>query len=251
MAIALPALPLARAAAWPRPSALRAPPRPTPSGELWVDVVARAPEAAPGTRRDKRAPHPGLGVAGVVRALDGACGGLAVGDAVWGVVEPGRPRHGATLSLRAARVARKPRTLAFAEAAAVVTDAATAWLMLFRHGRAERGERIAVLGAETPVGALAVRLAHAEGLDVHPVAVRAPDFADACRRACVVIDTLGGTTQLRALLSLESGAILVSCACDPDLGFTARPHVRAERVVPEATASLLRTLADRFDGGCP
>jgi len=251
MAIALPALPPARAAASPRPSALRLPPRAAPDGELRIDVIARAPEAAPGARRGKAVAGPGLGVSGVVRALEGACGGLAVGDAVWGVVEPGRPRTGATLALRAARAARKPRTLDFAEAAAVVADAATAWLMLFRHGRAERGERVAVLGADTRVGALAVRLARAEDLDVRTVSAGSPAFTDSCRQASVVIDTLGGTAQLRALLSLESGAILVSCAADPDLGFAARPHVRAERVVPEATAALLRTLAERFDGGCP
>ena len=78
---------------------------------------------------------PGHEVAGVVEAVGPAAEGLAVGDAVYGLIDFRRDGADAEyVAVRAAELAPKPATLTFAEAAAVPLSALTAWQALFDHG---------------------------------------------------------------------------------------------------------------------
>lgn len=105
----------------------------------------------------------GADVAGVVDEVGTGICGLAVGDEVYGCAE-----HGAfaeLVAVPAGRLARKPSTLSFVEAAAVPMAACTAMQGLRRGGLA-KGQRVLVVGASGGVGTFAVQLARHAGASV-------------------------------------------------------------------------------------
>jgi len=110
-----------------------------------------------------RAPRqhvPGRALAGVVEAVGEGVTGFAPGDEVYGTAA------GALAELAVvpvARLARKPASLDFAEAAAVPVSAPTALQGLRNVGRIEAGQSVLVIGASGGVGTYAVQLARALG----------------------------------------------------------------------------------------
>jgi len=155
--------------------ALRDTPAPEP-GKDEVLVRVRAVSIDLGTRHlmtglplavrlgiGLRAPRqhvPGRALAGVVEAVGEGVTGFAPGDEVYGTAA------GAMAELAVvpvARLARKPASLDFAEAAAVPVSAPTALQGLRNVGRIEAGQSVLVIGASGGVGTYAVQLARALG----------------------------------------------------------------------------------------
>ncbi|GAB3781121.1 NAD(P)-dependent alcohol dehydrogenase [Nocardioides ungokensis] len=110
-----------------------------------------------------RAPRkhvPGRALAGVVEAVGEGVTGFAPGDEVYGTAA------GALAELAVvpvARLARKPASLDFAQAAAVPVSAPTALQGLRDIGRIKAGQSVLVIGASGGVGTYAVQLARALG----------------------------------------------------------------------------------------
>lgn len=104
----------------------------------------------------------GADFAGVIEALGREVSGLTVGDEVFGFADGAFAEH---VAAPAGRVARKPATLTFAEAAAVPLAAVTA-LQGLRHGRLAAGQHVLVVGASGGVGTFAVQLAAHAGARV-------------------------------------------------------------------------------------
>ena len=106
-------------------------------------------------------PHvPGLDVAGTIDALGPDVTDLQVGDEVVGFLPFGDDGAAAELVVASADVlARAPRTIPLADAAALPIVGLTAWQALFVHARLEAGQRILVNGADGAVGGYAVQLA--------------------------------------------------------------------------------------------
>lgn len=102
----------------------------------------------------------GADVAGVIDAVGPGVDSFTVGEAVYG--EIGFGACGDLAVAPADRLARKPRTLTFTEAAAVPMGALTALQGLEKAGVPDRG-RVLVLGASGGVGHLAVQVARALG----------------------------------------------------------------------------------------
>jgi NADPH:quinone reductase-like Zn-dependent oxidoreductase len=157
---------------------------------------------------------PGHELAGVVVALGPDVTDLAVGDAVYGFNDWDRQGAQAEYCLaRHAQLAPKPD---FVQAAEVPISALTAWQALFDHARLAAGQRVLVQGATGGVGAFAVQLAHRAG--AHVIATASThnlDFARelgadeavdytttrvevVVRDVDVVLDTVGGETQMRS-----------------------------------------------------
>lgn len=107
----------------------------------------------------------GWDAAGVVEAVGADAGAFAVGDEVYYAGAITRPGTNAELHLVDARIAaRKPRTLSFAEAAALPLTALTAYESLFDRLRLPRGVAddktvLLIVGAAGGVGSMAVQLA--------------------------------------------------------------------------------------------
>ncbi|MCU0295471.1 MAG: NAD(P)-dependent alcohol dehydrogenase, partial [Candidatus Nanopelagicales bacterium] len=104
----------------------------------------------------------GADFAGVAEEVGSAVRGVAVGDEVYGFADGA---FAESLAAPAARLARKPSTLSFEQAAAVPLAAITA-LQGLRRGGAARGQRVLIIGASGGVGTFAVQLAKHMGAEV-------------------------------------------------------------------------------------
>ena len=173
--------------------------------------------------RSPKSRVPGRAVAGTVVAVGAGVTRFTVGDAVFGA---GRGAFAEYAAAREDRLAHKPPTLAFEQAAAVPISATTA-LQGLRLGRIEAGQRVLIVGASGGVGSYAVQIAKAYGADVTGVCsatktafVRSlgadrtidyavEEFSDGSRRYDLILDIAGNTTLRRLRRSLEPTGSLV------------------------------------------
>ena len=119
-----------------------------------------------GLRRPKH-PVPGRDVAGVVTEVGEQVTTVAVGDEVIGTAD------GSFAELAVVpegRVARKPASLSFEEAATLPVSGLTALQAVRDAGRVRPGDRVLVIGASGGVGSYAVQVAAAYGAEVTGVA---------------------------------------------------------------------------------
>lgn len=211
---------------------------------------------------------PGHEVAGVVVRISHDVDDVAVGDEVYGLAD--FPRDGAAaelVAIRAANLARKPRSVGFTEAASLPLAALTAWQALFEHGGLAQGQSVLIHAAAGGVGSLAVQLARWRGLRVFATASRrdiafvqglgadvvidyhAERFEDHVRDVDMVFDTVGGETQERSLHVVRPGGVLVSVVTPVPAGATASLDVRTAFFIVEGNRAQLEQIAGLVDAG--
>ncbi len=165
-----------------------------------------------GVRRPRFA-IPGGDVAGTVEEVGSEVEGFQAGDQVIGF---GHGAFAEYVCVRQARLAPKPPSLTFEQAATVPLAGCTALQGLRDAGALQSGQRVLIVGASGGVGSFAVQIAKALGADVTGVSstgnldlVRdlgadrvidytAEDFTRGADRYDLVF-TLGGTTPPRAI----------------------------------------------------
>lgn len=168
----------------------------------------------------------GRDLAGTVAAVGSAVTRFAVGDEVFGMATGSFAEYAAA---REDRLAPKPDTLSFEQAAVVPISAGTALQALVDVGRVESGQHVLVLGASGGVGTYAVQLAKAFGAEVsglcspaklnlvrslgadHVLDYTRDDFADGTRHYDLILD-LGGNpalSRLRRALTPTGTAVIV------------------------------------------
>lgn len=111
--------------------------------------------------------NPGRSVAGVVVRAGSNALGFRPGDDVYGICEGGSFAEYAVATAR--KVAQKPRTISFDEAAAVPVSGITALQAVRDHAAVEAGDDVLVLGASGGVGMFATQIALARGARVSAV----------------------------------------------------------------------------------
>jgi NADPH:quinone reductase-like Zn-dependent oxidoreductase len=176
--------------------------------------------------RGPRQPIPGRDLAGTVEAVGEGVTRFAVGDAVYGT------GHGSLAELTRApqdRLAAKPASLSFEQAAAVPVSALTALQALRNAGRVAPGQRVLVIGASGGVGSYAVQLAKAFGAEVtgvcsttkvdlvrslgadHVVDYTRSDLAERAHEYDLVLDIAGNrpVRRLRRLLTPTGTLVIV------------------------------------------
>nr|WP_197683345.1 NAD(P)-dependent alcohol dehydrogenase [Jiangella alkaliphila] len=176
-----------------------------------------------GLRRPKN-PVPGLDLAGVVEAIGADVTAFAPGDEVFGTAAGTFAEYVVT---PAAKLARKPGRLSFAEAASVPTSAYAALQAARDKAKVKDGDRVLVIGAGGGVGSYAVQVARAFGAEVtgvtrtakldlvrslgatHVVDHTRTDVTTEGRRYDVVLDCGGHTPLLRLRRVLEPRGTLV------------------------------------------
>lgn len=176
--------------------------------------------------RRPRTPTPGRDLAGVVAAVGEGVSRFAVGDEVYGTT--GNGSFGQLTVTSEARLATKPASLSFDEAAAVPISGLTAQQAL-RIGEVTEGQRVLVIGASGGVGSFAVQLARAAGANVTGVcrtdkvdfvrSLGAEDVIDHTRESLgagslrydVVLDIAGNrpVRDLRSLLTPTGTLVIV------------------------------------------
>jgi NADPH:quinone reductase-like Zn-dependent oxidoreductase len=168
----------------------------------------------------------GREVAGVVEAVGCAVTTLRPGDEVFGIGEGCFAEYARA---RADRLAPKPSTLTFEEAAAVSVSAITALQGVRDRGHVQPGQNVLILGASGGVGRFAVQIAKAFGARVTGVCsttktdlVRSlgadkvvdytlADIAETGERYDVILDTGGNRslTCLRRALTARGTLVIV------------------------------------------
>jgi NADPH:quinone reductase-like Zn-dependent oxidoreductase len=176
--------------------------------------------------RGPRKPVPGLDVAGTVIAVGSGVTRFSVGDDVFGF---GRGTFAEYAVARQDKLALKPASLSFEQAAVVPVSAATALQALTDVGHVAAGQKVLITGASGGVGSYAVQLAKALGAEVtgvcstskldlvrslgaaHVIDYTRDDFADGGHRYDLIIDIGGnpGLARLRRALTPAGTAVVV------------------------------------------
>jgi NADPH:quinone reductase-like Zn-dependent oxidoreductase len=202
---------------------------------------------------------------GVIASLGTNVNGLSVGDEVFGLNDwytNGAQAEFCVVS--AGAVARKPKSLNFAEAAVVPISALTAWQALIDRGQLERKQRVLIHGGAGGVGTFAVQLARWRGANVIATAsadnldfVRAlgadqvidyhkTRFEDIICDVDVVLDGVGGETLQRSWSILKPGGKLITIVGG---GESADQRARDAFFIVRADGEQLTRLGRMIDAG--
>ena len=255
-------------------------PTPVPGpGEALVEVHAAAITFAELTwdlswttsdGRDRTPVIPSHEVSGAVVALGPEAGGVAVGDEVYGLIDFDRDGAAAQyVTLPAADLAARPRSVSHVDTATLPLAALTAWQALVDHAALKPGERVLVTGGAGGVGSYVVQLAASLGGSVTATGRAAQrefvlglgagtfDSTDGASPAeasgedgfDVVIDTVGGAVLDASYGLTRRGGRLVTLAAPPDAGKAAALGVQATFFVVAPDATQLAHLAQLVDDG--
>lgn len=174
--------------------------------------------------RAPKTPVPGMDLAGVVEAVGGAVTRFQPGDEVFGV---GVGTYAELARAPEAKLAPKPASLTFGQAAVVPISGMTALQGVRDHGKVQRGHKVLILGASGGVGSYAVQIAKAHGAEVtgvcrttkvafvtalgadYVIDHTTQDFADGHERYDVILDMGGRSSLSRLRRALTRQATLV------------------------------------------
>ena len=210
----------------------------------------------------------GSELSGNVEAIGAQVSGFKPGDEVYGATNGQFTGAYAEYALASARrMAQKPKTLNFIEAASAPVVTVTAWQMLFEYAQVTAGQTVLILGAAGNVGAYAVQLAKQAGVHVvassgfadleyvqslgaeKAVDYKKERFEESLTGFDVVIDTVGGDAQQRSLRLLKPGGILVSVVSPVPETTQKRYGIRAAYFYVDVTTSRLNKITELFDSG--
>jgi NADPH:quinone reductase-like Zn-dependent oxidoreductase len=167
----------------------------------------------------------GIEVAGTVEAIGARVTRFVVGEEVYGFARGSFAEYAV---VDQDKLAAKPTTLTFEQAAAVPLSGATALQALTDSGRLMPGQSVLVIGASGGVGSYAVQIAKALGAEVtgvastgkldlvqslgadHVVDYTRNNYADGNRRYDLILDLAGNPTltRLRRALSRTGTAVI-------------------------------------------
>jgi NADPH:quinone reductase-like Zn-dependent oxidoreductase len=251
-------------------------PRPEPKeDEALVRVIASGVNPAdPLTLSGKYAREfgthlpliPGYDIAGVVEKTGAKVTNLKAGDAVYGY-----PTFGGGwadyVTVKQWEVAAKPKTLNFAEAAAVPMCALTAWQALVDTAQLHPGQTILVHGGSGGVGSFAVQIAKARGARVIATASTANQdllkqlgadvaidytktrFEDVAKDVDAVLDPVGKETLARSYGVVKKGGIVMSLVARPDPVELEKRGIRGAAISVHPDAEDLAEIARLIDAG--
>lgn len=174
----------------------------------------------------------GWDVSGIVEEAGKNVKNLKVGDEVFTYIKRPFLKWGAYaeyVAFDAKNVAKKPRGISFAQAAALPLVSLTAWQSIFDAAHLKKGETILIHGASGGVGSMAVQFAKNAGAKVIGTAsskkheyvkklgadividYKKEDFIDRLKNNVdVVFDCVGGETYRKSLACLKKGGRIVS-----------------------------------------
>jgi NADPH:quinone reductase-like Zn-dependent oxidoreductase len=212
----------------------------------------------------------GLDAAGVVEEVGAQVTRFAPGDEVFGEISGAYAEYACAAE---DRLAKKPRSLSFEEAAAAPVAAGTALQGLRDKARVRAGHRVLINGASGGVGSFAVQLARAFGAEVtavcsarnaaqaralgatHVVDYAKQDFTrtfDAGERYDAIFDLVGSASLRACLGCLRAGGVYVSSV--GRLGWVAKAFAASlvwrgtvTVLAAQARAADLQTLAELLE----
>jgi NADPH:quinone reductase-like Zn-dependent oxidoreductase len=214
--------------------------------------------------RDRTPVIPSHEVSGVVRALGENASALPAGEQVYGLIAFDRDGAAAEyVTVPAADLALRPRSVSHPQAASLPLAALTAWQALTDHAGLQAGERVLVQGGAGGVGVYAVQLAAILGADVtatgragqgdfvRSLGARAftEDAGDVRGEFDVVVDTVGGPVLEASYGLTRRGGRLVTLSAPPSAQRAEQLGIHAVFFVVTPDAAQLSRLAELTDAG--
>jgi len=212
---------------------------------------------------------PGADFSGTVERVGPGVQGFKPGDEVFGMrdVQVGGS-YAQYIAVRSDAIALKPRRLSHTQAAGVPLAALTAWSALFDHAELKRGQRVLIHAASGGVGVFAVQLAKLAGTEViattstdnvelvrslgadQVIDYRIADFASTVKDIDIVLDPLGGETQVKSMEVLRTDGLIVTLQPPGIEAMLAKQlKVRTALVEVAANGKRIAKLASLLDDG--
>jgi NADPH:quinone reductase-like Zn-dependent oxidoreductase len=211
---------------------------------------------------------PGFDVSGVVTAIGPGVTEFDVGDEVFAMLSLRRGGAYAEYTIvKEDEAAQKPSGATHAEAASIPLVALTAWQTLFEIADLQPGQTVLIHAGAGGVGSIAIQLAKWRGATViatasdynHdflrelgvdvPVDYRTQRFEDFATEVDVVLDSIGGETQLRSMAVLKEGGILVSIVGLTREGRNPQRNIRVTSTLVQPNAEQLDKIGDLIEIG--
>jgi NADPH:quinone reductase-like Zn-dependent oxidoreductase len=251
-------------------------PRPQPKeDEALVKVIASSVNPAdPLTLSGKYAREfgthlpliPGYDIAGIVEQVGSNITRLKVGDAVYGY-----PTFGGGwaeyVTVKEWEVAAKPKSVSFADAAAVPMGGLTAWQALVKTAKVQAGQTVLIHGGSGGVGSFAVQIAKLRGARVfatastanqgllqqlgvdQPIDYTSTKFEETVPDVDVVLDPVGKDTLARSYGIVKKGGIIMSLVSRLDKAELEKHGIRGAGIAVHADAKDLADIAELIDAG--
>jgi NADPH:quinone reductase-like Zn-dependent oxidoreductase len=210
----------------------------------------------------------GWDLSGIVEKIGKDVRKFKVGDEVYS--RPDIARDGSYAEYIAVKediVALKPKNLSFEEAASIPLSGLTAWEALVTNANIQAGQKVLIHAASGGVGSIAVQIAKSFGCYVigttseknvdlvknlgadEVIDYRSQDFAKLLNDIDVVLDTVGGQTQLDSFKVLKQGGYIIS-VINPISEEEAQKHnVRIGYIFVKSNGETLSRLAQLVDSG--
>lgn len=208
---------------------------------------------------------PGRDIAGIIEEVGPGVTEFQKGQAVFGQSAQGGYTEYTIAPVN--KLALKPETLSFEEAATIPVGATTAWQGLFEHANLQAGQTILVQGAAGGVGLFVVQFAHWKGAHVIATTSTANvDFVRSLGAETVVdykttpvgqvvhdvdfvFDTVGEATLASSVQAVKQGGTFVTIAGQPPEQKVRERNVHAVSFMAQVSTTLLQTFARLIDEG--
>ena len=187
---------------------------------------------------------PGLDVAGTIEAVGSNVFRLKVGDKIFG------GKHGSTyaeyVALKESDTSLIPSNVSFKQAAALVVPLVTSYSFLIENGDVKKGQRLFIQGVTGGTGQIMLQMAKSLGLYVIGTAstngialvkslgadevfdYKNGDVTNLIKNVDLVIDLVGGETQVNSFKTLKKGGKLFSGAMPPSQDIAKEYNVEAK-----------------------
>jgi NADPH:quinone reductase-like Zn-dependent oxidoreductase len=208
----------------------------------------------------------GMDAAGVVEKTGAKITKFKVGDPVYAFFTlAGEGGYAEFVVAQESEAAPKPKTVTYAQAAAVPAAASTAWQALIGTAKLSAGQIVLIHGGSGGVGHFAIQIAKARGAKVIATASTANQdflkqmgadqavdytkakFENVAKDVDVVLDTVGGETLKRSYGVVKKGGIIVSIVDEPEQAALDARGIRGATLRSSPEASVLEELTKLID----
>lgn len=186
---------------------------------------------------------PGSDVAGTIEAVGRGVSRLKVGEKVF--ASTFGQTYAGYVVLKEEQTAVMPKNVGFNEAASLAVPLVTSYSFLVEGGALKAGQRVLIHGASGGVGSIMVQMAKALGAYVigttsgtglalakalganEVIDYKTQDFTKLVKDVDLVIDLVGGETQVRSFEVVKKGGKLLSAVMPPSEELARKYHITA------------------------
>ncbi len=187
---------------------------------------------------------PGSDIAGVAEEVGSNVTRIKKGDEVMGTVFGGT--YAEYVAIRENQITVKPNNVSMIEAVSLAVPIVTSYSVLVETAQLQSGQRVLIHGASGSVGSVMVQMAKAIGAYVIATAsgegvalarkagadegidYKKTDFATVVKDMDLVVDTIGGETQVKSFIVLKKGGKMVSIVAPPSEELAKKYEVHAQ-----------------------